>query len=356
MDFIDSVQALASRVSKQVDRLATEEATKNALVMPFINALGYNVFDPSEVTPELTADVGVKKGEKVDYAILKDGQVIMLFECKSVGTNLDKITPSQLFRYFSVTQARIGVLTNGIIYRFFSDLEEPNKMDSKPFLEFNLLDIQDAVVPEVKKLTKSHFDQDAIIEAAGELKYTKEIKRILAEQLTAPADEFVKFFVAQVYAGRITQAVKDQFTPTVQKAFRHFINDQINERLKSALQQDGTQSNDASASQESTTESEAEIETTQEELEGYHIVRAILREIVDPSRITMRDVKTYLGILLDNNNRKPLCRLHFNTGQKYIGLFDNAGKQEEKVAIERIDDIYQFSARLKGTVAFYEKS
>lgn len=142
MDFIDHIQALAARVSKQVDRLATEEATKNALVMPFINALGYNVFDPSEVTPELTADVGVKRGEKVDYAILKDGQVIMLFECKSVGTDLDKVTPSQLFRYFTVTRARLGVLTNGVVYRFFSDLEELNKMDSKPFLEFNLLDIQ----------------------------------------------------------------------------------------------------------------------------------------------------------------------------------------------------------------------
>ena len=228
-------------------------------------------------------------------------------------------------------------------------------MDSKPFLEFNLLDIQDAVVPEVKKLTKSHFDQDAIIEAAGELKYTKEIKRILAEQLTAPSDDFVKFFVAQVFAGRITQSVREQFTPTVQKAFRHFINDQINERLKSALQQDSTGSNE-DVPAESEKESEAEIETTQEELEGYHIVRAILREIIDPSRIAMRDVKTYLGILLDNNNRKPLCRLHFNTGQKYLGLFDNAAKQEERIPIDRIDDIYQFSDRLKGTVTFYEKT
>lgn len=359
MDFIDHIQALAARVSKQVDRLATEEATKNALVMPFINALGYNVFDPSEVTPELTADVGVKRGEKVDYAILKDGQVIMLFECKSVGTDLDKVTPSQLFRYFTVTRARLGVLTNGVVYRFFSDLEELNKMDSKPFLEFNLLDIQNAIVPEIKKLTKSHFDQEAIIETAGELKYTREIKRLLSEQLTAPSSDFVKFFAGQVYTGRLTKGVREQFALTVQKAFRHFINDQINERFKSALQQDSTQAESGSASGERAKEvavAETTIETTQEELEGYHIVRAILREVIEPSRIALRDVKTYLGVLLDDNNRKPLCRLHFNTGQKYIGLFDNAGKQEQRVAIDQIDDIYQFRERLKATIAFYDEA
>jgi hypothetical protein len=238
MDFIDQLRALSARGSKQIPMIATEEATKNALVMPFINALGYNVFDPAEVTPELNADVGVKKGEKVDYAVLKDGAVVMLFECKSVSTNLDKITPTQLFRYFTVTKARIGILTNGLIYRFFSDLEEPNKMDTRPFLEFDLLDIEEPVVAELKKLSKGSFDQEAVLEAASELKYTREIKRVLAEQLSAASEEFVRFFIPHVYSGRMTQSVKDQFTPIVQRAFRHFISDQVNDRLKSALESD----------------------------------------------------------------------------------------------------------------------
>jgi predicted type IV restriction endonuclease len=122
MDFIDRIRELASRAPKQLPHIQTEEATKNALVMPFIGALGYNVFDPTEVTPELTADVGIKKGEKVDYAILQDGQPIMLFECKWHGAELKDGHASQLYRYFSVTHARFGVLTNGIIYRFFTDL------------------------------------------------------------------------------------------------------------------------------------------------------------------------------------------------------------------------------------------
>ena len=115
MDFIEAIQSLATTAAKRLEHLQTEEATKNALVMPFINILGYNVFDPTEVIPEFSADVGVKKGEKVDYAIIKDGRVIMLVECKASGVDLDQAHASQLFRYFSVTEARIAVLTNGVV-------------------------------------------------------------------------------------------------------------------------------------------------------------------------------------------------------------------------------------------------
>jgi hypothetical protein len=359
MDFIDQLRALAARVSRQIPMIATEEATKNALVMPFINALGYNVFDPGEVTPELNADVGVKKGEKVDYAVLKDGEVVMLFECKSVSTNLDKITPTQLFRYFTVTKARIGVLTNGLVYRFFSDLEEPNKMDTRPFLEFNLLDIEEPVVVELKKLSKSSFDQNAVLEAASELKYTREIKRVLADQISAPSEDFIRFFISHVYSGRVTQAVKEQFNPIVQRAFRHFISDQVNDRLKTALERDldtdsagGEHSIPVTSSENA--EVQEEIETTEAEREAFYIVRAILREVVDPVRVAQRDVKSYFGILLDDNNRKPLARLHFNTSQKYVGLFDAGAKKEERVPIGRLEDIYAMSERLKATVAQYD--
>lgn len=78
-DFTDRIRDLAAQVRIQLPNIQTEEATKNALIMPFITALGYNVFNPTEVTPELHADVGLKKGEKVDYAILVDGKPAILF-------------------------------------------------------------------------------------------------------------------------------------------------------------------------------------------------------------------------------------------------------------------------------------
>ena len=355
MDFIDQIKALAVRGAKKLDHLQTEEATKTALIMPFINALGYNVFNPTEVVPEYTADVGIKKGEKVDYAIMKDGEPIMLFECKSARTDLDDVHASQLYRYFSVTSARIGVLTNGMVYRFYSDLDAPNRMDARPFLEVDIFQLEDALIPELKKLTKTQFDENSIIETAGELKYTREIKRILADQLTAPAEEFVRFFASQVYSGRVTQSVRDQFSGLVRRAFRHFINDQINERLKSALAQGEEKERETDVDVSvAEPQQRSDVVTTEEELEGFHIVKAILREVVDPSRIVPRDVKTYFGILLDDNNRRPLCRLRFNTAQKYIGLFDNPDRSEDRIPIERLDDIYMYADRLKQTPTFYE--
>src|SRR5437763_6168834 len=234
-DFIEVLQSLSSKIAKQKNLINTEEATKNAFVMPFISALEYDVFDPTEVIPEFIADVGIKKGEKVDYAIKQNGKIIMLFECKCCNSPLDDGHTSQLYRYFSVTEARIAVLTDGIIYRFFTDIEEPNKMDPKPFMEFNMLDIQEPLVVELKRLTKQAFNLEAILTVAGELKYTREIKRILNEELNAPSEEFVKLIAGQVYSGKLTSAVRGQFAVITKQAFTQFINEHIPERLRSAM-------------------------------------------------------------------------------------------------------------------------
>jgi len=359
MDFIDRIRELSAKIPRQIEHILTEEATKHALVMPFINALGYSVFDPDEVIPEFTADVGTKRGEKVDYAIIKDGKPIILIECKPCGTDLDKEHASQLYRYFSVTEAKFGVLTNGVMYRFYTDLEQPNKMDTKPFLEFNMLDIKEPTVEELKKFTKGTFDLEGILATASELKYTKEIKRILLEQLSNPSEDFVRFFVKQVYDGLMTKAVREQFEPITKRAFQQFISDRISDRLKSALAEETASTSQLSLQngQDSTTEEagreDRNIYTSQEEHEGYYIVKAILREVVDVRRVAVRDTKSYCGILLDDTNRKPICRLHFNRSQKYLGLFKEE-KQEERIPIDNIDDIYKYADKLKATLNYYE--
>ena len=362
MDFIDKIRELSSRIPKQLEHIQTEEATKNALVMPFISALGYNVFDPTEVTPELNADVGIKKGEKVDYAILKDGKPIMLFECKWYGADLAKQHASQLYRYFSVTEARFGVLTNGIVYWFYTDLDAPNKMDSKPFFEFNMLDIREQDAEELKKFTRDAFDVEGVLTVAGELKYTREIKRIIAEQLESPSDEFVKFFSGKVYPGKPSQLVRDQLAQATRRALKQLINDQINERLKTVLGSESRIGPDEPivASKPGLTESTKESEipalaTSAEEMEAYYIVKALLREIIDTSRITMRDAQTYCAVLLDNNNRRPLCRFWFNRSQKYVGFFDNDERKETRVPLNGLDELFTYADRLKGAAAMYSK-
>ncbi|WP_303681056.1 type I restriction endonuclease, partial [Pelodictyon luteolum] len=176
MDLKDSLKAIADRVSKLKEQIGTEEATKNAFIMPFLQALGYDVFNPVEVVPEFTADIGLKKGEKIDYAIIKDGVPAILIECKHWAQDLN-LHDGQLLRYFHVSQAKFGLLTNGVSYRFFSDLVQQNKMDEKPFLEFDITEINDGQLEELKKFHKSSFDVDSIVNTASDLKYTNELKQ-----------------------------------------------------------------------------------------------------------------------------------------------------------------------------------
>ena len=351
MDLIDNIKDIAARIPKQQKHIMTEEATKNAFVLPFINALGYDVFNPLEVIPEYTADSGIKKGEKVDYAIKKDDEIIILMECKWSEERLQEKHTSQLFRYFSVTDARFAILTNGINYEFYSDIEKSNTMDSKPFFEFNILDFEDYQLIELKKFTKSAFSLEAILNTASTLKYTGQIKKILEEELNNPSEEFVRFFSKKIYDGALTRKILEQFTDVVREARKQFVEERINERFKSAATMSHKSEIDNSTQEEILRDNNS-IETTQDEIDGYNIIKAILYAAIEVDRIVMRDTKSYCGILLDDNNRKPICRLHFNTSKKYLGLF--SGKQEEKVSIDNISEIYKYSDRIKKTIADYE--
>ncbi|SFN82374.1 type I restriction endonuclease [Mycetocola miduiensis] len=364
MDFAELLTAMATKVRNQRDAIQTEEATKNAFVMPFISSiLGYDVFNPLEVVPEFTADVGIKRGEKIDYAIMRDGEVQMLIECKKSTEPLKIEHASQLFRYFAVTNARIAVLTNGETYQFYTDLDAPNRMDEKPFLVLDLLDIDETLIPELIKLTKDVFDLDSIISAAGELKYIGQIKRTIAAQFKDPEDDWIRFFTTRVYDGAFTQKVREQFTTLVTKATKQFLNDQVNDRLKTALGASSFPIAESTAAAEAVTsrpvaeddlDRDTELETTLEELEGYQIVKAIACSEVRPHRVVHRDAKSYFAVLLDDNNRKPIARLHFNgKRQKYLGLFD-ADKNETRYAIESLDEIYHHASAIREMVKAYE--
>jgi hypothetical protein len=260
--------------------------------------------------------------------------------------SLDNAHSSQLYRYFSVTEARFAILTNGTEYRFFTDLERPNTMDTKPFLVFDIAKPDETLLPELQKFTKSAFDEDAIVEVATALKYVGELRRYIAKQWREPSDEYVRFLAAHVYEGRLTAAVVQQFASLIRQAHQTFLSDQISDRLRSAMQPAPKAPDPV---KEDPAEGEA-IETTEDEREAFHIIRAILREFVQASRIVMRDAKSYCAILLDDNNRKAICRLHFNTNQKYIGTFDEE-KKETRQPIGSVDEIYDLRELLIATVS-----
>jgi hypothetical protein len=362
MGIADRVQEMAIKVRTQKPSIATEEGTKNAFVMPFISTvLGYDVFDPSEVIPEFVADVGIKKGEKIDYALVHNGEVQILIEVKKVTEPLDVRHASQLYRYFATTKARVAILTNGETYEFYTDLDAPNVMDNKPFLVLDLTAVDETLLPEVAKLTKESFDLDSVVSAAGELKYIGQIKRMLAAEFKEPSGEFLRLFAAQLYPGRsFTQRIREELSPLVAKATAQFLNEQVRERLNNALDDDGKAAKDdvKDSAQMYPLDPAAEddlqgdIYTTDEELEGYRIVRAIVCSEVSANRIVGRDSKTYFAIILDNNNRKPIARLWFNRKQRYLGVFSN-DKAETRLPIESPEDIYDYAAQLRATVNGY---
>ncbi|BAL83663.1 hypothetical protein SELR_19550 [Selenomonas ruminantium subsp. lactilytica TAM6421] len=353
MDFIDKIKQFSARINTMKDNISTEEATKTSMIMPFFQILGYDVFNPLEFVPEYTADFGIKKGEKVDYAIMgEDNQPLILIEAKWCGEPLDKHS-SQLFRYFSTTPAKFGILTNGIIYRFYTDLDESNKMDDRPFLEFDILNIKEPLIPELKKFQKQAFDIEAITNSASELKYSSQIRQIFNEQLANPDDVFVKYILSKVYDGLKTQKVIDSFRPIVKKAFAQFVNEMINDRLKTALKTEGEKQIEDEQTDESISNElieKSKIITTKEEVESFFIIKTLLHSSLEGHEITYKDTETYFSILIDNNTRKWICRLYLSEKRKFFVTPD-----KEKYQLDSIDGLYNYKDQLIKIAARYIK-
>ncbi|WP_062204504.1 type I restriction endonuclease [Aureimonas sp. AU12] len=349
MSMEEKLRALSERIKNHSSAMLTEEAVKTSVVLPFLNALGYDVFDPAEVIPEFTADAVGKKGEKVDYAIKIDGQIRILIECKPLTTNLDKVHLAQLYRYFSVTDAKFAILTNGRTFNFHTDLEAPNKLDDRPFLTFDLSELNTALFPELTKFVKDGFDVEGVLQSAHRLKYTSGIKKKISELMDEPNEDFIRMAIADVYEGRFTAAIKEQFGPMVKNAFREMLRDMVQSRITSALATTNVVEMEPVEAPKAS--DEEEIVTTEEEKEGYMIVRAIAREVIPASRIMMRDQRSYCAILVDNNNRRPLARLWFNRSVKYISIFE--GKEEKKFRIDTLDHIYDYSENIRSTARSY---
>lgn len=362
MDFKDQIQQLSERINRQKENIATEEATKNAFIMPMIAALGYDVFNPFEVVPEMDCDLIKKRGgEKIDYAIMKEESPILLIECKHCKQDLN-LHDTQLQKYFVASKARFGVLTNGIEYRFYTDLEKVNIMDEKPFLVVNMLDLSDADIEQLKKFHKSYYNEEDVLSTANELKYTTEIKSILNMEFSTPTPEFVRFFARQTYtSGQITSKVIDMFTPLVKKSIASVINDIISDRLNTAIKngekisdefEDGQNASFSENTKEKLpdgvvyTDKESGIVTTQEELDAYNIIRSILRKEFSAETIVYKDFKSYFAIGINNASCWWGCRLAFGARKKNLYIPTESYKEIERIEIETLDDIFDHADRL----------
>ena len=363
------IENIGERAVQQRHNLTTEEAAKHALVLPFIQALGYNVFDPTEVVPEFTADYGIKSGEKVDYALMRDAAPALLIECKKVGDPLDAGRASQLARYFTHTPARIAILTDGIVYKFFSDLDAENAMDAMPFLEIDVTKVTQRDVQALGNFTKYSFNVDEARSLASNMKHTTGMKIYLSEMYDQPDEEFVRLLARKVFTGPLFQSRIEHFSVLAKLAFNGFVNDLISNTLQRAsdmvnkddvsqTQEEEEDGLDVDAADDAASEGPRGIVTTVEEIQGYELVKTIVSDCVSPERVYIRDTRSYCGILLDNNDRKPICRLRFTSSRKRIGLLgnerDSGGRRlETQYQIEAVNEIADYAEQLQEVVRGY---
>ncbi|MGV3492062.1 MAG: type I restriction enzyme HsdR N-terminal domain-containing protein [Devosia sp.] len=345
MTFKDDVADLARRAISAQAVAQTEEATKNAIVMPFLRVLGFDVFDPTQVIPEFVADVGLKKGEKIDYAIKIGDQIEYLVEAKSVSVSLRDAQYSQLFRYFHTCDANIGILTNGLQIWFFSDLDAPNKMDQKPFFTFDLLAYDDNDLRELEKFHKTQFSIENVKAAASSLKYLRGAMAFIERQWANPDEEFVRMMAREFYEGQLRTPVIETLKPIVRRAFDDLFRQRALKRIDTAF--DGDAKDDALP-----TVDDKQVETTEEEKQAFMIVRAIAAEVAPVSRIHMRDAQSYCAILFDDNNRKPIVRLHFNGKTKFVTVF-GADKEGVRHDVAGVEDIFGLREQIRDVVQGY---
>lgn len=346
VNFEEDLKNFAGTIVKKKENIHTEETTKISLILPFIQLLGYDITDPSEVQAEYTADIGVKKNEKIDLTILMNGIPEILIECKPVNTILTHNQISQLYRYFNVTKAKFGILTNGDNYKIYTDIFEPNMMDEKPFLDITLSKINDDQIKELSKFTKSNYDFTKIREKVNLLKYKTDIKNQIISEMENPSEDFIKSIVKPIYSKPLKKTMRIKFSKMITETFNEVINEKVEKRLGDALNNYKLIENSLEQYQDD------KGQYTLIEIEAYNIIKVILEDTIDVDRLFLRKRQTYTSIILDNNGYYPIIRLYLNKKTLKIGLFDSFKRIKnnmrvcEDITIEDINDLFNYKDRL----------
>jgi len=348
MKFKERLTQLGEKIEPQIGTNKFDEAqTKNYFINPFLEILGYKTSEQTDIMAEHIADFGLRARNKVDYVLRKNGTNILMIECKRFHEKVIK-HGHQLNGYFhNLPSVRFGVLTNGVIYHFYADIDSHNIMNPEPFFEFNVTDFNDEQVNILETFCKENFDEKSIIEKARNLTYSQDIRKVLYSELTNPSKDFIKYIAGKAFLekkrGKITERVRNLFAELVNLCLPVVINKLISEKMIRAKNQSDDKSN----------ETESKINTTEEEREAYFIVKSIIRRKISSERVNFKDSQAYFSIRIDDSSHKTICRLYLNSNKKYIGIFDT-NRKETKSEIESIDNIFDLSEQLLESVTIFE--
>ncbi len=323
MAFEDDFVRYIDQIRTRLPHIRGEEATKQSLVIPLFHVLGYDVWNPLEVQPEYGADFnkGPKKGqpEKVDYALKINGEPVVFVECKAADVILDT-HDGQLARYFNATPSvRVGILTNGIRIKVFTDLQQPNVMDDKPWMDFDIRTPKPAELDALKKFRKTEFTADQIVGLAEEMVYYNVLVPFIASQLLDPGEKLVRLVAEEIPSlKRIDKKVIDRLTPILRKAIQAAILDHVARSFSAPVPPEpapvvatlrmDTASGATEAAVSATGGTREGVVTTAQELEVYDLVSKIVKEKFPDAVIQYRDAKSYFTIM-QKNLRKWFIRL-----------------------------------------------
>jgi len=331
MTFFDQMKQVATRVKEHRSDAQNEAQTISYLVYPFLkDVLGYDYASPKEVVREFGADIAGKKGEKVDIALLgEDGTPIILIEVKACTNPLGDDPLVQLKRYFPHTPARVGILTNGLVYKFYSEKSD-NKanLDSEPFLEVDVLKyaqntaLEDDTIKKLQKFRKKNFNVEDILSTAEDLKYINAMKEFFKRQLDTPEEEFVKVVLRGLPFDTTKRNKVEKYGSHVKQALSEVIGERVAKRIAAAGDLERGQLTETAEVQneEKIAESSSEILPTEEELACYYIVKAILAKTVDLSRIAHKKGKTGFSIQLDGSIKKLICRFTIAPRSRFVEI------------------------------------
>lgn len=318
MGFENELKILSNQIMERKQVITNEEMTKQSLIIPFLQLLGYDVFNPLEVKPEYDADFGFKKGEKVDYAIFRNDEPIIFIEAKAVNEKLT-IHNGQLARYFNATPSvKVAILTNGIEYQFFTDLTEANIMDRKPFYTFNIESFNEIDIENIERFRKEKYEPKSILTLAEDLVYLSNLNATLKDLFTNPSDDFLRFLIKDFSSNRVTTSVIERFRPIVKKAINSALLEIIREGLTETASTTETKMKSVQAVSNVKESKKLGIITIEDEIRGYELIRGILDKAHrDISQVKYKDTVNYFNIYVETIS-KWFVRLKVERGNKYV--------------------------------------
>lgn len=349
MEFIDKVREHAKRVTEQKGIVFTEEAAKTSLILPFLQMLGYDVFNAAQVIPEHIADWAEKKGEKVDYTVKVGDNTVMLIECKQAGDPLDASKENQLANYFHHLQdCSIGVLTNGVTYKFYTDLSAENIMDTDPFFVFDFSSFKEWHVKRLEMFTKENIIKtDEINSDIIKTRNYVALSRFLKKELSEPSEDFVRFAIKQMpFIKKASESIIEEFKDHIKKAASQNQQDYFDAQIFKLKEAQQTEQD-----QKPVEESPAKptFVTTIEELQALAIIKSMLYSTVPSEKIVMRDSENYCDILTSNTriirlffNDPRILQISFPTNPAYSGL--------GKIDIRSVEKLNDHSEKVLSTV------